>query len=700
VLKTVHSGERPVGIVAFLTNERGGIQSGIGPRLFFVLLLLLVGGAILRSAIATRLDGFTFDEAYHIAAGTSYVQRGDFRLNPEHPPLVKLWIGSFMAAAGFHLSAFRPFNDKHDERTFAEEDVYFRNNADSVQRYARMAMWVLNGLLLVALGVALRKAVGAAVAVGTVLFLAIDPTVAANLPVVMTDLPVALLAATAVVLGSIAFRTWAWRDLVWCSLALGLALGAKHSGPIFAGFLGVAGFLLALLPSPDQPRRLYLRRMGKVSVVLFGALFVLWGLYFFRFRESQTQDEVFNRPLKDKIADVNSGSYRFALEELKASHVVPRAYVWGLADVIRGGLEGRTESQLAFGRLFYKRVPRYFFPGVIAVKVPIGLSLLSILGIVLLLRGRMPRGMRTPSILLFAAASWFFFVLSSGATYGGVRHALPLLVFWSIAGGFAVHAALASSSRALKGLVGVLLLVALASALPVMRPWEYYNELVGGPAHAYLYFDDEGVDLSQRMKEMARYYHQVIEPTGEIPHIDCECSEVDMRARAMDWVGRDLERDQARMLPPTWSGTIITEAKLISRALWWDAPALRAATPAARFGNLLIFRGQFGMPGKQAMKLYLLGNDKIYAEHPDLTSAESLLEQSASADPRAFFVHIALGNVRLRLGSRNGALEAYKAALQRMPDDVDMRRAIEQQIHRFSAASLDQIPALRDPWME
>src|SRR5215831_13936094 len=26
------------------------------------------------------------DEAYHIAAGASYAQRGDFRINPEHPP--------------------------------------------------------------------------------------------------------------------------------------------------------------------------------------------------------------------------------------------------------------------------------------------------------------------------------------------------------------------------------------------------------------------------------------------------------------------------------------------------------------------------------------------------------------------------------------------------------------------------------------
>jgi hypothetical protein len=89
-------------------------SSGISLRVFVLVLLLLVGGAIVRSAIATRLDGFTMDEAYHIAAGVSYVRYADFRINPEHPPLVKLWVGSFMSATGFHLSSIRPFADKAD----------------------------------------------------------------------------------------------------------------------------------------------------------------------------------------------------------------------------------------------------------------------------------------------------------------------------------------------------------------------------------------------------------------------------------------------------------------------------------------------------------------------------------------------------------------------------------------------------------
>jgi hypothetical protein len=58
---------------------------GISSRLFVLALFLLVGGAIVRSGISTRLDGFTIDEPYHIATGVSYVRYADFRINPEHP---------------------------------------------------------------------------------------------------------------------------------------------------------------------------------------------------------------------------------------------------------------------------------------------------------------------------------------------------------------------------------------------------------------------------------------------------------------------------------------------------------------------------------------------------------------------------------------------------------------------------------------
>ncbi|MCX7556828.1 hypothetical protein OS187_08340 [Xanthomonadaceae bacterium JHOS43] len=63
------------------------------------LLVLLVTLAIWRSAAGTRLDSLTIDEPWHIVAGTVYARTGDFSLNPEHPPLTKLWVGAMMPAS-------------------------------------------------------------------------------------------------------------------------------------------------------------------------------------------------------------------------------------------------------------------------------------------------------------------------------------------------------------------------------------------------------------------------------------------------------------------------------------------------------------------------------------------------------------------------------------------------------------------------
>ena len=102
--------------------------------LFTVCVLLLVAGAIVRSAVATRLDGWTMDEAYHIAAGVSYVRSGDFRMNPEHPPLVKLWVGSLVSAHWLPFKRAAQIRRQAGRTGIAEEEVYQHNNFESVQR--------------------------------------------------------------------------------------------------------------------------------------------------------------------------------------------------------------------------------------------------------------------------------------------------------------------------------------------------------------------------------------------------------------------------------------------------------------------------------------------------------------------------------------------------------------------------------------
>ncbi len=671
-----------------------------GVRVFTLIVILLICVAVVRSAIATRLDDFTLDEPYHIVAGVSYVQRADFRINPEHPPLVKLWVGSIISTLGFRLSPFRSFNDKESERKFANEAVYIQNDPVLLQHRARISMWTLNGLLLMLFAFTLRRVFGPSVAIGTLLFLAIDPTVAAHLPIVMTDLPIALLSATAVLFAARALVDWNWRDLASCSLVLGLALATKHSAPVFCIILATAGLFRALSLPPHSPRDTRTRRLAKLSAVLIGAFLILWGFYRFRYTESPTSVEAFNRPLALKISDLRSPFNRFILTKFNSFHLFPRPYIWGFADTIRGGVEGRVESRLVFGKPYFK-APVYFFPAVVAVKLPIGLDLLIFTGLFLFFARRLPAQWKFPIAVLLFAAFGYFFVLAHGSAYAGMRHALPAVLLLSVFAGFALHASVVLKGKWLKALVALAFLAAAGSALPVLRPWEYYNELVGGSEYAYLYFNDEGVDIYQRCLEVARYYHQFLEPVQEVPFVQYLPYDEEAAYLHLDWVGHDMQRDEPLFHSPIFSGTIIVQARFLGPSPFLDEAALRSAKPVARFGDVRVFRGSYNIAPLMAADRSYRARVELFSDKPDLAKAERLFRQSVDLDPSAFWDFIELGNIYLSRDSREQALAAFSAARDHSPVGTDFRRDLDKHLRLFnSSVPTSQIPALRDPSLE
>ncbi len=577
---------------------------------FIWLVFLLVALAILRSALTTRLDGFTIDEAYHIAAGVSYVKYHDFRINPEHPPLVKLWVGSVMWATGFRLDSLRQFSDKPGERDFANLAVFRQNDPDSVQRRARAAMYGLNGLLLLALAFAVDRVFNAGVSLGTLLFLAIDPTVAAHLPVVMTDLPVALLSATAVVLAARAFREWRLADLAACSAFLGLALSAKHSAPVVVVGIAFIGAELAIAQRLTSPKHSSWLKGAKLGAVLGGAILMLWASYLFRYSESPSGVESFNRPLVEKINDVSSPRYHTVLAIMDATHVVPRAYLWGFADTIRAGLEGRESLQLFFGRVYHSRGPRYFFPAMIVVKVPIGLIALMLLGLFFFVTRRIPPDWMLPCGVVLAIAVIFLLVLATGTTYAGIRHALPVVVLLAVFAGVGLDMALSSKTWQLKILVGMAFVAAALSTLPQMRPWEYFNEFVGGTTNAYKSFSDEGVNLGQRSKELAGYYKRELKPKGLRPVCLYWVWDEEKAARGIDCFGGDEKRDAAFIELPERSGTIFAGPSDFIRSSYWDAAALRESQAREAIGKSVHLPGHLLFARRSGLRLLLAWNQQ------------------------------------------------------------------------------------------
>ncbi len=666
--------------------------------LFVSGIVILIGLAIVRSAVTTSLDSFTYDEAYHIGAGVAYVKTGDFRLNPEHPPLVKLWVGAYLSLFEYQMSPYRPLADKVDERQFIENDVYNNNDHDVIQARVRTAMFAVNGLLMFGFALAVWRVFGGVMALAATGFLALDPTVAAHLPVVMTDLPVALLSGTAVILAVQAFRTWKTVDLVLATMATGLALSSKHSAILAFIVIAVIGALGAMFWPRGVAIKKRVGRLGMVAAVLVGAVVVLWGTYFFQYHESPlTKEDQFNRPLAEKIKDVRSPVYRAGLKVMSDGYLFPRSYTWGMADTIRAGAEGRIGNAFVMGKLYYGSAPWFFAPVMIAVKLPLGLLLLVIVGTGLLLARRVPSEFLAPIAGLALLAAIFIFFVIRGSSYGGIRHLLPVYPLLAILGALVVYYRSAVTSHFTGVVLAVGLVASLALAVPVMRPWEYFNELAGGTSGGHRYFGGEGVDLYQRVNELRTYYHDISRPQGEIPFVFYLVPDVNEPSRSFEYVRSSSERWSG----DTATGTFLIGGNEISPTWVWDKKAFRDADPIARFGNLFVYNGTFDIRPLKGQGLAYRAAFQIYGPEPNIEKGIAMLEESFALDQRAFFVALELGNQYLKLGKRDAAQNAYQNALDNCPDEDPNKALIADQVERLrNSQSLEGIQPLRNPSLE
>jgi hypothetical protein len=730
--------------LALLTRQRSESRRH-GPALALPVIVLLTILAVLRSGAGTSLDSLTPDEPWHIVAGVEYVRTSDFRLNPEHPPLVKLLAGAFMPAE-FVLRPKAPLAEKAVERDLVEETFYRDNDFRAAQAAARRAMWTLNGFLLFGFGAVVWLTLGLPWAVGSVAFLGIDPTVAAHFPVVMTDLPLLLaLGIAAVTLGRFV-AGWEVRWALAAGLGMGLALGAKHSAlPGLAALALVGAVALAVQPAAARERLRRLALLAGSGILAFG---VLWALYGFQFHAGADGTDDFNLPMADKLADIRSDGWRGFIGTLDAWRLAPRPWLWGLADTVRVGVEGRGgASTLLWGEIIWGSPPWTTWPSFILVKLPLALLFVSGLGLVWMLVRLRADEPASPSArwVGFAVAAMagghLLALLSSEGTYGGVRHALPVYAAFALLAGAAMHGSLHRSphgagSRTLVGvapqpgdgarpsvlpdpphvarrslpfLTGAGLLLALVTTLSEPRVWEYHNRLAGGTSGASLLFGNEGIDLGQRAFELADYYHEVVAPQG-----------LPLYGNAY-WIPRELVK--ALGLPDARRTTSLADDNVegIYEGYFlylkadqipvpeWDydpTPIFAGLERVAEFGVVEVWKGRQEVPKIWAGSMVARITDHVYREGGtdwELIAARG--EQVLTINPLSLTAAIEAGNARLRLGDREGALRNFRHWFELEEAPPGLAPAVLESLRAMvtrleSGAPIAEIRPFRNPFFE
>lgn len=676
------------------------------------LLLVLVSLALVRAELGTRLDGFTIDEPWHIVAGASYARTGDYRINPEHPPLVKRWVGAWMPETLLPLPPLQVVQDKPQERELVEATVFASPDVDAVQERARRAAMALNAVLLMALALVCWRALGLAVAVVLLALVLVEPTLLAHLPLVMTDLPVALtLLLAAVACGMFVWR-WQWRWALGAGVAIGLALASKHSALPGIAALGVALLAMVLLNLAASGWREAFHRAVKLAVVVVVSGMVVWAGYGFQFTAGPDGSDHYNRTLEHKLDDLQSPAMAQSIRVLDRSGVLPRPYLWGLADTVRAGVDGRGQAEhRLWGVDHAGRPPAHAWPSLVLSKLPLALAVLLLVGGVAL-AVRLPVSARARSVLamvLVMAAGYALALLLSKGTYAGVRHALPVLMAMLLLAAVGLSMLWRREGRARvpgMALAAGVWALAVATTLGEPRLYEFHNTLAGGNVDAWRNFRNESVDLGQRIREVARFHDEVVVGSGQPLYLFYRVGEPATR-HYLPGERKLVESIHDEHALGEWEGWFVfpmpyTEPE--PRSDWDPAEIFANLELVQRFGHVGVWQGRLNHPRMWAGSMSTRVWEYIYQQGgDDWALVARRLDQVLALNPHAYFAAFELGNARLRLGEREAAVAAYRRLLEqdRFPMDPDFVARLSAHVQIIEQSSdLAHVSPMRSPFLE
>ncbi|HVD78770.1 MAG TPA: glycosyltransferase family 39 protein, partial [Vicinamibacteria bacterium] len=362
----------------------------------------LAAGVALYAALAItsmRTQSATFDEGSHLPAGYTYLKLGDHRLNPEHPPLVKMLAALPLL---FMDVTIKPDDEAwalHRQWEFGKRFLYRWNDADRLLFWGRLPVVALGALLGLSVFLWARHRYGERAASLALFLCVLSPDVLAHGQLVTTDIGIALFMFLSVVAFDAASRRVSAGRVALAGLAAGAAFATKFSAVLLLPILASLALVAVVAPEPMTlalpgrgPREVTRRAaravaMGAVLAALaVFSLLVVWASYGFESRLSP--DPQVEAAFEWSRVEPDGALTAPAARIVRASGLLPDAFVFGFLRFFK-----HAEPRPAF---LLGRVSNegwwYFFPVTFLLKTPV--PLLVLLGIAAATRHRHPRPWR------------------------------------------------------------------------------------------------------------------------------------------------------------------------------------------------------------------------------------------------------------------------------------------------------------------
>ena len=594
---------------------------------------------------ATRTSA-TIDESPHIFAGYRYWQCGDFGVNPEHPPLLKLLAALPLISKDLIQPSWNCGTKitSNDDSYLAGNLFLAKNNPDSVVIPARLSAALMSLLLAALVFLAAREMFGrweATVALG---LLAFEPNIIAHGSLVTTDMAVTATMFAAVYTFYRYRNNPTWIRFFVVGLATGATLASKHSGILILPILFllfISDFFLARKTEIEgDVRRRFLRRVAAFAGILLITFAALWAFYGFRYdavpNDSQppaliasifenAPPEIINSPV---VQTMRLGT-----------RIFPESYAAGLFHVMRSG---NNRPMFLFGEI-YPTARWFYFPAAFSIKTSV--ALLVFLAVSLLTIGLYRTRRREMLFLLLPAFLFFGVGLTSGLNIG-VRHILPVYPY------FIVIAAAGACYWARKYqivkyiLIALLIFHAVAAIRTAPNYLAFANDFWGGTNNTYRLLSDSNVEWGQNYKLVREYVERenisdcriATFGYGELVQAYQPC-----KLMPNDY-GWNFTEQLVEPIPPVVEGTIFLS--VASRPPLGGneyEPILKTEPVAIIGGSIFVYRGRFKVPLVAALSY--AGRADQFIELGRLDEAVAAGQKSVELAPDDPRPHLILGAV-------------------------------------------------------
>ncbi|HLI76041.1 MAG TPA: phospholipid carrier-dependent glycosyltransferase [Acidobacteriaceae bacterium] len=624
-----------------------------------ITLLALQG---LLALMIVHRESLTFDEDDHMFAGYMMWHTGDYGLNPEHPPLVKLLATVPVLGKPLWVPPLQGREFK-TEAYLDGRDWLARNDGGSQRMVFRMRV----AAELLALGLALmvfaatREWFGDVAGLVALVLVVFDLNVLAHSALVTTDVGVSLFfLASVYTFYRYAVAPTAGR-LLLAAVALGLLLATKHSGILIAPMLLVLA-LWEVWHAPTAERGRVAARMagGLAAMTVIGVL-VLWSFYRFRYA-ARPAGLALSTSLAQYAAPLAAWQSGVVLLVARL-HLLPESYLMGLVDVKR---VAEFYPTFLLGRVYAHGV-WWYFPVVILIKTTLGLLGLCGLAAFAMWTRRLG-GARQLMYVLVPAVVYLLVAMASGMNIGA-RHLLPMYAFLFVLAGGAV-AALAGRGRPWAIACAALVLLHVGSSMAAMpNEMAYANEAWGGPHHVHALLSDANVDWAQQLIQVKQWQDR--HPGDEcwfayFAYPEVEPSTYGIHCHALATIDT-MWLNAADLNPPTVTGHVLISAGDLSGCEWPSGElnpyrGFQVMRPEESIDDgVFVYNGTFAMQDAAADARAQRSGALLQAHHPG--DAMTLAREAVAIAPGNLFAQTALGDAAAALGDKAQARQAWQAAV-------------------------------------